>query len=477
MIRLITRRGSLRGLARWWFLVTLVVAPWLYGGTVAWTIEVIAGSLGVVLLVWVVSHVVDRSWPRVPRSLVLIAGLVLVQGWWMTLNAHAVFDSGYRVFVPMAGLVPGRPGATDYVLSFAMMLRVTALVGTICLVAEMMQRAVWLLRLWYALAIAGGSIAILGLAQKGTGAGMIFWQPRSSAIADVKTFFASYYYHANAGAFLNLVLPAVAGLTLWMLMRRSYLGRAFWGALLLLVTLAVVSNTSRVAQVIAGLLLAIMIVVIFRRRRGLDTQIEKKTVVIGLVVVAATILAVAQASRLDQPFERWQSFSVYWQKDARWLANRVAFSATRDVGLLGFGPGTFRVVFPHYQERFPELGGRWRFLHDDYLQTIMEWGWIGSATLAALFFGGLFVGIRSGLRARSWSNRQHIFLWCTVLALAGVAIHAVVDFPLQIFSIQILAAAYVGVCWGSGNWARNGERETERSRRAEERDRGRSGVD
>jgi O-Antigen ligase len=451
VIRSIKDRGSLRSLSRWLFLITLVAAPWLYGGTTAVTIALINGMLGVSLTFWVLSFVLERRWPTLPRGLLIVVAFILLQGWCMVANSHAIYDSSFGTFAPLSPAAPSLAGSVDHILSLAWMVRATALLGAICLVADLARRAVWLLRLWYAIALAGGSIALLGLAQKGTGAPMIFWQPHVGP-ADFGTFFASYYYHANAGAFLNLALPAIAGLVVWIIARKSYVGRAVWGATLLIIVLAIVSNTSRGSQVIAALLVLAMMVAVLRHRDGLLSRVEKTTVVLASAVVLATVLAVAQAARLEQPLGRWQSFSAQWRTDSRWLANRVALSALSDSRMFGFGAGTFRVVFPSYQQRFPSLRGTWRFLHDDYLQTILEWGWFGSAAIAFLFFGGMAVGIRSYSGAEGWNNRQRILLWCSLLALVGVAIHAFVDFPLQILSIQLFVATYLGVCWGSSLW-------------------------
>ena len=446
------KRGSLRDLARWLFLATLVAAPWVYGGTTSWSIAFVTGLLGVALMLWVVSLLLEHRWPIIPRGLVVIGGLILLQGWWMVANAHAIYDSSFRLFVPLHPILPSGAGSADYVLSLAWMLRATALLGVVGFVADLAQRPVWLLRLWYALAIAGGSMALFGLIQKGTGAHMIFWQP--VLVKTDETFFATFYYHANAGAFLNLVWPPAAGLMFWTIARQAHpLARAAATATLLLITLAILSNTSRMAQAVAALLMAAIVAAVAPSFVRLVARAEKRTLLLGLFVVLIAVLAVAQAARLEQPLDRWRDFSGHWRVDERWLADRVALSGMREAGWLGFGPGTFRAIFPHYQQTFVGgLAGEWRFLHDDYLQTLLEWGWLGSAAITALFFGGIGVAVRNYFTAKGWSNRQRILLPCVVLALAGVALHALVDFPVQILSIQLFVATYLGICWGSAGW-------------------------
>jgi chromate transport protein ChrA len=117
-----------------------------------------------------------------------------------------------------------------------------------------------LLRLWYVIGVAGGSIAFLGLLQKATGAQMIFWQPPLARLdLRVSTFFATYYYHGNAGAFLNLVWPLTAGLVIRAFSSRRRSGmRAVWISLFIVTIAGVLANTSRMSQVLALVLVFVI---------------------------------------------------------------------------------------------------------------------------------------------------------------------------------------------------------------------------
>jgi len=180
---------------------------------------------------------------------------------------------------------------------------------------------------------------------------------------------------------------------------------------------------------------------------------EKNVALAGAVAILVALLAVAQASHLEKPIQRWQAVKI--TEDARWLAATVALRSIPQAGAFGFGPGTFRAAFPWLNEAASvHAPGFWRFLHDDYLQVALEWGCVGSLLWALLFFGGIFAAIRSvrATTSRKWTPRRRVLVPLTAMALGGVALHALVDFPLQIASIQLYVATYVGICWSAKTW-------------------------
>jgi hypothetical protein len=84
----------------------------------------------------------------------------------------------------------------------------------------------------------------------------------------------------------------------------------------------------------------------------------------------------------------------------------------------------------------------------EYLQTLVEWGWLGAFLWACLGLGALAWLIWSLVRHRGFSSRSER-LAATGLAAALLATftHALVDFPLQIASLQLYTAILVGICW------------------------------
>ena len=374
----------------------------------------------------------------------------------MALNAKSIYDSEFSLFVPLRNVAPPLVGSVDYAVSTAWIVRGALLLGTVLFVSDLSHSRRWLLRLWYVIGLVGGSIAFLGLLQKATGAQMIFWQPPPPPEFGVTTFFATYFYHGNAGAFLNLVWPLSAGLVIRAFRNQSQPGmRALWTIVFIVTIAAVLANTSRMAQVVA---LVLMVVISLHFGPALLRKLsgaQKSVAMAGALAIVLALIALAQATHLEQPLNRWQSVGERITADARWQASRVAWSVLPHAGFFGFGPGTFRVVFPGYNVQSGNSApGTWRFLHEDYLQTVMEWGWLGSSLWALVFFGGIVAAIRSYRKyaRREWMPRRRVLQPLAIVALIGVALHALVDFPFQIESIQLYVAVYLGVCWGSSLW-------------------------
>lgn len=431
------------------FLVALVYAPWAYGATTAPTIATTNWLLAAVLSFWVVDLVVNRRWPRLPPLLMWLVALLLILGSWMAINASGIWDAEFSSFVPLAKPAPRLPGSVEYALSVAMMVRVALLLGVSLFVVDLAQSDRWLLRLWYAIGAIGASVALVGLLQKATGAKMIFWQrpPWHGS----RNFFATYYYHANAGAYLNIILPALIGLAL-----RAFgtsgkpWSRAIWLTASVITLMAVVANTSRMSQAIAAVLIAAIAWTLGPKILRRLSRAEKNVALGGAAAILVALVAVAQASHLEQPLQRWQGGNV--SADARWLAATVALQSLGKAGLFGFGPGAFRAAFPGLNEEAGDItSGYWRFLHQDYLQTLLEWGWLGGVLWAGVLFGAIVAAIRSyrSPQSRDWAPRRRLFVLLSAIALIGVALHGLVDFPLQISSIQLYVATLAGVCWST----------------------------
>ena len=462
-----------RTASRWIFLGALMYAPWAYGATTSLSIQITNWILLAAFVLWAVELLVSKRTPRFPRLLFFLTVALVCVGGWMVFNAKAIYDSDFFVFVPLRNFAPPLAGSVDYTISAAWIVRGALLLGTILFVADLSQSNRWLLRLWYAIGLVAGSIAFLGLLQKATGAQMIFWQPPPARYdLRISTFFATYYYHGNAGAFLNLAWPLSAGLVIRSFSKRHHPAmRAVWISLFIVTIAGVLANTSRMAQLVAVvLLLAICLQfgpALVRKLSGT----EKSVALAGALAILLALVALAQATHLEQPLTRWQTESQRIPTDARWQAWHVALAALPDAGLFGFGPGTFRVVFPTYNiGSVNQVPGTWRFLHEDYLQTLLEWGWLGCSFWGLLFFGGITVGIRSNNKnaRRDWTPRRRVLQPLVIIALVGVALHALIDFPFQIESIQLYVATYLGVCWGSSLWRQKSE---VRSRRSETSDR------
>src|SRR6185369_17251378 len=126
----------------------------------------------------------------------------------MVLNAQSDYDTNTFTFIPLSPFLKSAPGTLHRALSLPAALSTALLLGVGCFCCDLARRPVWKRRLLFTMALTGVSIALLGLAERLSGAEGIFW----GAANEGDTFFATFRYHANAGSYLNLAWPIIAGL-------------------------------------------------------------------------------------------------------------------------------------------------------------------------------------------------------------------------------------------------------------------------
>jgi len=121
----------------------------------------------------------------------------------------------------------------------------------------------------------------------------------------------------------------------------------------------------------------------------------------------------------------------------------IVLSMIRVYFLWGSGVGTFHLGFPYFTGHLgARMGGRYSHAHEDYLQTMVEWGVIGSAIWLVLIVGGYLKGWRDHLQ-----RPEELSTGVAVVALTIVGVHAMVDFPMQIGSLRYYAAVYLAILW------------------------------
>jgi len=432
-------------LARCCFSAILIFAPWAYGGTTTWAISLLNELLWACLGLHLVAWIVDKRRPFVPLFPLIFWLLLLLQASWMWYNAHFYHDDSFWQFIELSPPYPSLPGSMDKAATLFTLKWISALGAAFVIASDLISDNLWRQRLWTTIGGTTVSIVILGLMQRVFHAPSIFWINQQTG----NTFFGTYRYHANAGAYLNLTWPILAALTVkaW---RNSedHVPRALWLGALLLTLAACFINVSRGAAAITLLLLipALVAFVPYLRIEHRFSQWRTGLVVALLFIVFFLALFFSGALNLAEQHAALLTNQISTD-NPRYLVTLTDLHIIPKAGWFGFGPGTFSCIFPYFTTHLGnKVAGFWKYSHEDYLQTLIEYGYLGAAAWSFLFFGGLVRTIRGSLHThlRSFDSIDQRAL---TLALAGIALHSLFDFPLQIYSLQLIVMVYLALAW------------------------------
>jgi hypothetical protein len=444
-------------------LALLFAAPLCFGGTTndaILSLECVTAAAG---LLWGVDLVRQRRWPSIPLPVVCAAFWILLQGWWMAYNAKSVFDESFMTFAGIPAKWKHLPGASDGPAAFHIMVRISALMTVLFVTCDLAASTRWTRKLVTCLALSGIATALIGIWQKSSHNSLKIWPV--DEVPD--TVFGSYWYHGNAGALLNMAWPLVLGQVVWCFQGEGrHLEKALWTVSLFAMLAGVLLNVSKAGHAIACVLGFLALMLMLLRLKPLVAEIGWKHFAAYTTLILAALVVLIVMIEPDRSITRWKEYLARAGSDSRLVTGRAALQMLPEGGMFGFGPGSFKGAF---NERMVALGEKpvaiWRYAHNDPLQYVFEWGYIGAIAWVVIWLLPLKFAIKNlygsaraalGLepkrtrRSRQrWdrsyeSLRQHL-LQGVGIGLIGVLIHACIDFPLQIMSLQLWALALAGI--------------------------------
>lgn len=458
-------------LARGSLLAGVVIASVAYGLTRETTIHFFTQWLGWTFAAWGVGHVLLPRRPVIPWSAWGLAAGVLGVGWtsvglaWLDLHLYdlapeyPLWLDGWILF-----------GAFDFDLAVGAAWRTSALLGGFLVAVDLFSSRNWSRALFLTLALTALGMVVFFYLQRAFGGPFLL---PSNVNPRVTLSFATFRYWGNGASYLNLTWPLLAALAAHTAFAHRARGWTVWLGGALLVFAALFLNVSKAGNVLAvvGLVLfgVLLAVARWRSRGWRGLRLSPVAVIGGLVPVV--VIAVSLAFAIPQ--NRWEYLQARdIHSNPRAVAYGYFVQMLPDAGWLGFGPGSFQLAYWDYvgDDRVMRRAAFW-VAHQDYLQTVVEWGYGGTVLWGLLFVVPTWALLRRSTgRARDPSGgddsyafgwREHVRqAWTAlpdarapmvavggVIAISTTALHALVDFPMQIMSLQFYFLIWIALGW------------------------------
>lgn len=387
---------------------------------------------------WVVSNIVLMA---------LLGGLGLIAVG-MAVNAQGIYDPTADSVVPGSRLWTSGPGAPDRLEAWvgAASFAVTAVV---CLVSAMVP--VQALGLWCRAAVCTAMlIAVVSVLED--------WMRPAGLVAlrgrPADSVFGPFDYHGNAASFFSLWMPSA---WVWLRYASSITGRFFAGSTLGVLVIAQVVNGSEAGWILTGIFIAVLIGLVFLRWLRRYCGAVGASISVGVMLLGFAAVLSLNANRIISVLpSSLQSRALVWQQTA---------SMASEAGAFGTGPNGYRLLMPGSPYRSVDLGRQWKLTyhqpgdapviwshaHQDYLQTVVEWGWVGASLWLVLIGIGVFGLVRAAVMRRDHGGADPVSWEAGLLGgLLLLGLHAAGDFPWQLPVLQWQVAAIIGL--GFGLW-------------------------
>ncbi|HVN19628.1 MAG TPA: O-antigen ligase family protein [Dongiaceae bacterium] len=376
----------------------LMFGPVAFGAVEAWAIFVVETGAILLTLLWfarqLFQHEITIHSNPVFAPMVTFAGLIVVQ------------------------LVLRRSAYPHDTISEAALY---CAYGMICfLVSQILRRSSQARKIALLIGIYGIAVAVFALLQGIAPNGKLYWLRVPQLGGRI---YGPYVNHNHYAGLMEMLVPIPLVTSLSRLADERTRIAAGVAAAIMVGT--VFLSGSRGGMLAIGLELALIAVILFRQQRTLKVAVS----VAAFVVVLMSLLVWLGGKELTT---KVSSISTEARGEIsggmRLSIDKDGLHMFRHRPILGWGLGTFPVVYPQFRSFYTNF-----FVneaHNDYVQLLAEMGILGFATMVWL----LVLVYRHAVRKiANWTGQMSgaVTLACT-LGIAGILLHSLLDFNLQI---------------------------------------------
>jgi O-antigen ligase len=265
----------------------------------------------------------------------------------------------------------------------------------------------------------GAALASFSLIQGISSNGKLYWvrQPRMGG-----WIYGPYVNHNHYAGLMEMLVPIPLVLSLTKLASAKTRAAAAAVAAVMVGTIFLSGSRGGMLAIVVELLILALLLV--KQQRGLRTAVG---IGVFLVIVGGLLVWVGGGELTKRIATVGPSHSEL-SSDVRHYINRDGLRMFLKKPILGWGLGTFPVVYPQFRTFYTNF-----FInqaHNDYLQLLVEMGLLGFATMI-WFLVTLYT--RAIKKIGHWTSEISgaVTLAC-VLGLSGILVHSAVDFNLQI---------------------------------------------
>lgn len=254
----------------------------------------------------------------------------------------------------------------------------------------------------------------------------------------------TYICPNHFAGFLEMVLPL--GIAYLFAGRYNYTFKVFLGYACLVIMAGLAVTMSRGGWLASGISLLLLFSLFLRKRQYRIPAL----VALAIFAVAASVIY-QRSDKLQDRIQNMNEGGSTAFVSARPAIWKAAWNMFKDHQLWGVGPGHFDYQFPQYRPESIQVRPGW--VHNDYLNTLVDWGLVGASVVGL----GLFMAVVGVVQSRKYVERASKDIGSTrnsnraafVLGAIGsgcaLAIHSFFDFNLHIPANAIIATTILAL--------------------------------